>query len=77
MRLLTFFINILYIYYTFQTIVINNEDLSFVTTIGEGHFGIVDKMVCKDTSMAVKVIIWVWYVGVVCGCSVWVCTYNR
>ena len=38
-----------------QTLVINNEDLSFVATIGEGHFGIVDKMVCKGTSMAVKV----------------------
>ncbi len=38
-----------------QTLVINNEDLSFVATIGEGHFGIVDKMECKGTAMAVKV----------------------
>ena len=38
-----------------QTLVIKNEDLTFISTIGEGHFGIVDKMSCKGTSMAVKV----------------------
>ena len=35
-----------------------------MATIGEGHFGIVDKMICKGTSMAVKVMM-----GVASGCG--------
>ena len=40
-----------------QTFTIQNEDLVFRGMIGEGHFGIVDKMVYtkNDTQMAVKV----------------------